>query len=327
MRKAGIVQSNSRVEQDLTGIGRPQRGFYLVAPPVSLNTVGNFVDFLCGVVAEHSKTRLQVLPYDGKALSLPSRGVVFAVGQSLPPMEKSYQAFTVFLNFSVVYHLRPWPFHSLRAKTLVGQKRRRFLDRLPGIDLILDFYPTHGERLRKLFPEKYGGSFPVAVYSRRVPFIPSGCASFDVCAIGSETRRRRLVWRSLAAEGLSISPTHGQLSEVLPCCRVTANVHSERYDNYELHRIVSSLAYGRPVVSEFIFGEQGLRSWPGLHLCSFRRVKGQLVKLVRQSELEKMSRQAYDFYWDAYWPAAREKWCTIIDEISRRAALKFGARW
>lgn len=299
--------------------------FCIVAPSVSLRTVGNFIDFLSSLIAGFCGRSPVVIAKDTPGLlPLEPRTIVLALGQALPKLYVDTAAFVVFLNFSVLYLPRYWPPPSFRAVTLIRRKRLRFLRNLPVIDRILDFYPAHARRLGRLFPAKAGHTFPVAAYSQIRPYRPTDDAAYDACVIGSVSRRRRAVWKALRRAGWRLSPEHGELEQLLPRCRLTANVHMERYDNCESHRILSSLAFGRPVVTETIYGAHEVTAWPGVISAPVSAIPARVSELLRdRAELERLAREAYDFYWDEYWPTARQEWAAILGDIVQLACAKW----
>ncbi len=304
--------------------GEPVR-FVILSSSTSLRTVANFVQFLVAILREDYGESTVVVAHDAPGeVEIASRSVVFAFGQSLAPFSTSRTAYVVFLNFSVLYHVSWWPFPSLRSMKLIWEKRRRFLQRLASVDCILDFYPAHGQCLANRFPDKYAGLFPVALYASPVPYLPLASAKYDVCTIGSETPRRRRVWKALAARGLSLSPCRGVLEEIMPRCRVTLNIHAERYANCESHRILSSLAHGRPVISERIVGCASVASWQSVLQAGLARLADTTASLLSEpARAEALAREGYEFYWLQYWPAAREAWREIIRNVRERAFAKW----
>jgi hypothetical protein len=287
-------------------------------------TVANFIDFLSLTIRDWSgQWPLLLVQSTGQIDKLPG-GIVFAIGQGLSPFSPCKSTVVVFLNFSVMWPVRAWPHYSMRSLLLMYAKRKKFLSRLSAVDMIFDFYPAHYNVIKRKFPKVVFGTFPVAVYADRIPYLSLDGATYDVCVLGSQSRRRRVAWRALQRVGLKLSPTHGVLESIVPSCRITANVHMERYDNCEVHRILSSLAMGRPVVTEPIYGFSEIRTWPGVHACPLSDMPDLIRRLVCDREsLAAQSRSAYDFYWDHYWYHARAEWFQILEKVSSFAAAKW----
>lgn len=299
--------------------------FCIAAPSVSLRTVANFIEFLSCAITEFSGRTPPIVAMDSPGqLSLQPHTIVFAIGQAFPSVSVDTSNFVAFLNFSVLYPARYFPPPSIRALRLMHTKRARFLRNASMFDLILDFYPAHAARLRRFFPAKAGHTFPVVVYSHCSPYRPVEEADYDICVVGSVSPRRRAIWKRISSAGYSLSPEHGQLEYLVPRSRITANVHMERYDNCESHRILSSLAFGRPVVTETIYGADEVTAWPGVISAPVSAIPARVSELLRdRAELGRLAREAYDFYWHEYWPTARQKWAAILGGIVQLACTKW----
>lgn len=295
----------------------------IVSTSKSFTTVRNFVEFLIRAVTDWCGAAPLLFDYNTSEMQLPlNRAIVICFGQDLPPLRTEGPCYAVLLNFSVVFNIRPWPWQSLRAWRLIARKRRKFFQRLPSIDAIMDYFPLHYEKMKRLLPQKTFGCFPLGLYSSPRPFISPERAIYDVCTVGSLSPRRERVWMELTRRGFRCSPHVGDLEQLIESSRCTLNIHLERYPNFEGHRILSSLACGRPVVSENMTGPDKRALCPSVLESRYCDLIQTIIELCSdKASLAELAEQGYEYFWRVYWPRTHAEWQQILNEV-REAALQ-----
>jgi len=300
---------------------------YLFVYPQSHLTVRGFVDYLLDMLPEVAgvDVTLRVASTIEKA-DVPEESIVFLIGFRFPRFPRLPLAYTIFLSFSVMYRLRGLFSASRAARRLMRQKRQTLLAKLPALDMILDFYPRHLNVLKKHVAPSPVMHFPTNVS------IPANCerssisqCEYDVCVVGSNTRRRQRIYRQLECRGLRLSPlTTDDFPSVVGQSKLVLNVRSERYDNLEIPRITTALAMGRVVLSE---------NSPGIHemfppefcrTAPYSQITRHVEQLVSQPALlEDIGGQAATYIVNDYSAMCREQWEEIVVTIQRHAEAKF----
>ena len=118
---------------------------------------------------------------------------------------------------------------------MMRAKRKLFRRKLPGLDMVLDFYPRHKEVLQRKIVRVPVLELPVNVLVERPERRPIGECEYDVCVVGQKTERRLRVYRQLDRAGLRLSPMNtSDFPAVVGRSKLVLNVRSHRYDNLEV---------------------------------------------------------------------------------------------
>lgn len=245
---------------------------------------------------------------------------ILAMGEKLERVPSSSDLSVIWINWSVLYPLRGWFSCSLSAHCWMRRKRKRFLQKLQQLDAVYDFYPAHARLLQKVHPQLPIESFPIGLYAGppKVPVPNVQDCDFDVCVVGSRSPRRNRLWAALERAGLRLSPTQGPFEELICRSRLVLNVHQHRSDNCEAHRILSALAHARVVVSEPILalGECLEPRW--VITANYRQIPTVVQEtLADLDRLKHMSDGAFNYYWNEFWPAARDWWQNMVRKWAR----------
>jgi len=302
------------------------RDVCIVVYPQSYLTVRHFVDYLCATVERHSgrPAQLRVVDRVDRA-DAPAGSVVLIVGYKFPRFQPQEHCYTAILNFSVMYPVRSVWRSGWDGLRMMRHKRRLFLDKLPGVDAVLDFYPRHAERLRRRLGRIPVLTFPVnvAVDPQSGPQAIADC-DYDVCIVGQTTARRARIFRELERNGVRLSPARSDdFPGTIGRSKLVLNVRSHRYDNLEVPRIVTSLAMGRVVVTEQSVGlEDVVRTGQVWETPYSGLVDCVLARLADVRALAEGSREAQRYMREDYGPACDEGWSRLLTDLAAAADSK-----
>lgn len=300
--------------------GRPlawhERSLPCLVHPVTIHTLRNFLAFL-NVAAANQGISLRIMTrFDGDALA--EFGSLLAMGEKLVGLRAIPGNRVRWVNWSVLVPIRGLFHCSVRGYLWMMRKRRRFLQNCPAFFSVYDFYPSHARAMQSRWPSMQVIPFPIGLYSEPAQGTVGSCASYDydVCAVGARSSRRDLVCAALERAGLLVSPRKGPFEELICRSRLVLNVHQHRSDNCEAHRILSAYAHGRVVVSEHILGLEECLDPRWVISANVREIPAVICELLRNPErLEILGKQAFEYYWQQFWPYALKWWENTLGSL------------
>jgi glycosyltransferase involved in cell wall biosynthesis len=260
--------------------------------------------------------------------------LVFVIGEKFAPFERRAGCTYIYLNFSVVTVLgRSWE-TGLKARRAIRTKRQMLTDRLPTVDIVLDYFPPQTRVLQRDLNTPVLG-FTVAT-PKRTTFTPMKDRAYDVCFVGGLSQRRQVICDGIAARKMSLSPSHDiDIEDAAAASRVCLNVHSVKSHHLEIPRFVAALASGTPVVSEPSLGIHDIFDPHTAIECPYERLPQTIERLLAKHDaLEALGRDAQDWHAKTYLPRAQSHWKNLIENVleladatsrNRKAATERGA--
>lgn len=180
---------------------------------------------------------------------------VFIIGELFERFKKDPKRFYIYFNFSVVAILGN-PFNnSLKGFFSIKKKFFRLNQKLDLYDAVLDFYPSQTRVLKKLLDKPVFGFVPwiSPINSNLKDEIID--RPYDVCFVGTMSKRRSKIIEMLISEGCILSPSTGvNLEDESLKSRCILNIHYQRSNHLEIPRLMGGIATGTSIISETSFG-------------------------------------------------------------------------
>lgn len=228
---------------------------YLIVHEVSVPYIGRIIDFICNALSNcENEFIYKVVSDTVDDADIVGPATVFIIGENLKSFSRRSGCIYAFLNFSVVTFIGN-PFGvSFEGARLIRRKRKLLEEKLPGIDVLLDYYPAQTRVLQRELSLPVLGFLPCSL-KRSGKMKPMADREFDVCFVGGISPRRRKVIDAIERMGLTLSPATGSdLEDIAARSRCTLNIHMQASNHLELPRIAGSLSTGTPVVTEKSYG-------------------------------------------------------------------------
>lgn len=241
-------------------------------------------------------------------------GLVFLIGEKFRPFARRPGCRYVYLNLSVVSALGNLFMTSLDGHRVIRRKRRLLAEKLPLIDVLLDYYPPQTEVLSRRLDLPVLG-FKVAL-TPRAP-LPAEARMHDICFVGGVNDRRREVLDRLASQGARLSPSEGApIEEIAAVSRLCLNIHAERSRHLETPRIAAALSVGTPVLTETSHAPGSLAG----HAFIVERSRAGLAEaalelLADPERLSALGQEAAAWYREVYFPGAERAWRDLCQRL------------
>jgi len=297
---------------------------YLLVHTVSYGYVKNIADYIFLQIQKDSPGSAEFhLCESIDNVHLEADSIVYIIGDPFKPFSRVDGCKYVFLNFSVLCLVGNPLACSLSGYRLIKRKRRILEGKLQCYDYILDFWPAHTAVLKGEVPTPVQ-SFPVAMTldkSSKAGDLSS--RQFDVCIVGSGSRRRNRIIAKLRKLGLRLSPEEGVvLEEVARDSKIVLNLHLQRCNHLEYPRILSAFMSKSALVSEYSFGME--QYFPGNTYVSSNY--GGLIHAVQHlladpGRLQQMVDNAYAWVSDIYLERCNAEWKNLLAEIHKHFQL------
>jgi Glycosyl transferases group 1 len=286
---------------------------------------------------------------DISTLDFPEESLIFFIGDKSPAFERRLNCFYVYLNFELLYRLgkfRQYKLDKFRqylpiafkaiARCLPQQHRlgtwwidhkyNAFKSKLKSFDMILDFYAPQTSVLREEFSQIPIEimSFPVNVSLDPEPIPEISQRRWDVCFVGANSDRRKVLYEKLIKMGLSLSPMSDiDLSYAIANARVTLNVHYAPCNTFETPRIIQALKMGCCLVTEPCYGMSSVIPSDCYVESNFSGLAKTTQELLREPErIDCIARNAKDFMMQKYDPTCLLEWKLILERIDHLLQAK-----
>ena len=252
---------------------------------------------------------------------------VFLIGEKFPEFRRIPGCTYMYLNFSVVTIMgQPWE-TGVKARRAIRKKQNMLAQRLPSIDVLLDYYAPQTSVLQRKMSIPVLG-FDVATIARP-DFTPMRDRTYDVCFVGGLSRRRKSVCDTIEAMGFSLSPSKDiVIEDAAAQSRVCLNVHSVKSHHFETPRFVAALSAGTPILTEPSFGARDVVDSHFMTEDTCARLPSSVAELLSQIDrLEDLGRDAQHWYSNTYLPRALESWrvtCNNVRSIVREESSVVG---
>lgn len=253
---------------------------------------------------------------------LPVNTLLFVLGQETILCNRQDSVRVVFICLSAFYSVRGILNQSLGGIRLLRRRRKKVAKNiLPYTDAIIDYYPRHAEVLQKKLNNN------LIVHSFLLNSISSGKSSvefakrrWDICIVGGRSKRREAVWKRLLVRGLSLSPASSEcLEETILNSRLVLNIHSERYDNVEVPRIIAAIQNGVSVLSEPCYGLNDILPNNLIDICEYKDLgERALFLLSNPAFLHEMSDHARSWYDSVYQSKSSQTLVSTLESILRK---------
>lgn len=260
--------------------------------------------------------------------SIQAESIIFAIGQNLKISSSREDIYLIFLSFSAFYNVGSLLGLGYDGYKLINSRKQLIEKNILGkIDSFLDFYPKHAQ----VFARKTGidtGVFPVNICNQ--PGWP--CYSekkisprYDVCVVGAETKRRKIHWDQLKKYGLSLSPNKSDdLADTISQSRLVINIHSHKYHNLEIPRIINAMAVGVPVLSEPCIGLQDVIPEELIFMADYKSICSTAKKLLSNPQkLRESAQRAHEWWISVHTPQSRQTWIHLLHDLEKKATDKF----
>ena len=291
----------------------------LVVQTFSLFYVRNLVSHIHDALRRHLDPDAALVICDEIDQAAHPEGVVFIIGEKFRPFRRRPGCRYVLLNLSVVTPLGNPFAASIRGHRQVLKKRRLLREKLPLVDMLLDYYPPQTRALRRRVGIPVMG-FDAAVAPRSP--VPMSERAYDVCFVGGMNPRRKAVLDRIEARGFVLSPHEGEpIEDIAARSRCCLNIHTERSNHLEVPRLVAALSTGCPVVTETSFG---LASFGAGEFVDQRPLTalddGVAAMLSDRDRLRRLGESCAAWYRETYLPRAEARWKDICDTLRQMEA-------
>jgi hypothetical protein len=253
---------------------------------------------------------------------LPADTLLFVLGQETILRNPQDSVRVIFICLSAFYRARGLLSQSLDGIRLLRRRRNKVLTNiLPYTNAIIDFYPRHAEVLRRKLNNK------VLVHSFLLNSLSTGKSAikfdkrrWDICIVGGRSKRREAVWKKLMALGLSLTPASSEcLEESIINSRLVLNIHSEKYDNVEVPRIIAAIQNGVGVLSEPCYGLEDIVPMDLLNISGYKNIANSAVMLLgRPHALHEKSELAKRWFESEYQSLSRQTLINVLNSILER---------
>jgi len=298
------------------------KNVFLVTHPISYNYIRNTIAYIystlnklcCGKTSHLTIDRIEDFDY-------PPHSVVFIIGDPFPSFTKRSDCFYAFINFSLLYNVSGRLFLMPSARKWIQGKHQLLIKKANCYDLILDYYPAQ-TRLMKQDIENRNNNIKVMSFLTNIEpdsstyLKPLEQCEWDICVIGTVSKRRKKIYDKLCKFGYRLSPYNGDLGTVMANSRLTLNVHIYDCDNLELSRIIETIKIGRCLVTENCYGLDNLL--PRFCYCSdkYSRLVDHIQDLLKDPErMNKVGQEARDYVNNIYQQQCEQSWRQIIDVL------------
>jgi hypothetical protein len=227
---------------------------------------------------------------------------VFVIGESFARFTRRQGCTYVYLNFSVIAVLGS-PFGlSLKGWQLIRYKQRLLRDKLDLFDALLDYYPAQTSHLATRLPLPVLPFLPWVASQDAAKAIPFSARPFDICVVGSASKRRRLILTTLERQEICLSPTFGvDIEDCATQSRATLNIHMERSSHFEIPRIIGAMSAGSPVITEESLGIDAVVPREMLYIAKYHDLPRVALKAMNDRvALAERAEQAREWYDDFY---------------------------
>ncbi|MEO9827253.1 MAG: hypothetical protein ABJF50_22855 [Paracoccaceae bacterium] len=241
--------------------------------------------------------------------------IVFLIGETFSPYKRRPNCTYVYLNFSVVSLLGNPLLTGRAARSSIRRKYQMLHNKLPLVDVLLDYYPPQTKRLQHQINVPVVG-FDVAAKPAET-ILPMERRAYDVCFVGQMNTRREKVCDQIKALGFSLSPsTDVVIEDELARSRICLNVHAVRSYHLEIPRFVAALATATPIVTERSFGVHDVIDSDLFLESRCARLSTEVEQLLsRPDRLEEMGDRAGRWYKNSYLTKAENNWRRICGDI------------
>ncbi len=268
--------------------------------------------------AQHTRTKWSEIDI----AKLPADTLLFVLGQETILCNRQDSVRVVFICLSAFYRVRGILNQSLDGIRLLRRRRNKVLRNiLPYSNVIIDFYPRHAEVLRRKLNKK------VVVHSFLLNSVSAGKSSiifdkrrWDICIVGGRSKRREAVWKKLMALGLSLTPAASEcLEESIINSRLVLNIHSEKYDNVEVPRIIAAIQNGVSVLSEPSYGLEDIIPMDLLNISDYNNIEKSAVMLLGSPHLlHQKSELAKHWFESEYQSLSRQTLVNVLNSVLER---------
>lgn len=300
---------------------------HLVVHDTSIPYIRKPVEFLRrAIAAEHGTVGFHVVKERVEEAPIDAPAIVYVIGEKLAPFARRAGVFHAYFNFSVVAPIGN-PFAMSPAGALLIRKKRGMLKhKLPGADVVLDYYPAQTRVLQRRLDLPVLGFLPCSLPSDRPP-IPMAERDFDLCFVGGVSPRRARVLDRARAAGLTLSPERGaDLEDLSARSRLTLNIHMKASNHLEIPRIIGALSTRSPVITETSHGLAEIVDSDSVRQGRARDLVAIAQTLLGDaSTLDRLESEAARAF-EAYHGRAVSQMAELCREVTRLAAVAQNAR-
>jgi len=260
-------------------------------------------------------------------------GILFYLGQQGSIIASSCSHYIVFLSLSILHNPRGLCGLSITGFRIIRQRRLNFERKiLPHIDHILDYLPSHAVQLTSYYSPLISVThIPIALGSddslkhsyQETQTLRDDQKLWDLCVVGSASKRRLILYNRLEKSGLSLSPyASANLSETMILSRITLNAHAFKHNNIELPRLLCSLKLGIPVVTEDCYNLRDIFPENLFITCSFSDIPNVARDLLLDYK-RRLHMQANAISWyQSYYNQAFTSASLVIQDVQEAAIQK-----
>jgi hypothetical protein len=247
--------------------------------------------------------------------------LVFVIGDFFLEFDREPGSFYVFINFSLLFSLRPYRFLLNGSRKWINDKRKLFEKRIKCFDMVIDFYSPQTELLDKKYGDKITVDYflPSVQFERESTNVDSG-KEWDICFVGTMSPRRVKIAQQLSKVGCSVSPFEtDDIDNIIVKSRIALNVHYVACDTLEFPRIVHAFGRKTCLVTETCYKLEEF--FPGNTYVSadYKNLVDSVVKLLKNSDMQdEVSNNAFQYVNTIYKHNVEQQWLRIFEAIKRK---------
>lgn len=241
---------------------------------------------------------------------------IFIIGENLGRFTRKPGRRYIFINFSVVSKLGSLASNSLNGSKLIRYKSQLLQSKLDLFDAVMDYYPPQTRYLSKTLNTPVFGFVPWVAPCAGLKPIPLESRAYDVCFVGSLSKRRQRVLDKLKAEGCVLSPFSNVVAEEVSAqSRCTLNIHLERSNHLEIPRVMGALAQS-PLITESSYGIYELIPKQLVQVHSYSNLVNQTLALLSNPKsLEETALRARNWYIEVAAPRYKDMFISAVNEL------------
>jgi len=245
--------------------------------------------------------------------------LIFIIGDSFLDIKKKTNCFYVFINFSLLFRFRPYKFLFNNSRSWINNKKMLFEERIKSFDMIIDFYLPQ----TKLLEKNYGSNLYIENFLPSI--LPShnnleinNFKKWDVCFVGTLSRRRIRVEQELLKAGFLVSPYEtDDIDNIIINSRVVINIHYVSCDTLEFPRVVHAFARNTCLVTETCYKMEEFFPSNTYVSADYKNVVRVITNLLNDNAKRiSIANNALQYINEVYQNNVIEKWKHIFEVIT-----------
>ena len=305
--------------------------YHIVISGSSYLFIKSVADDIAKTIGQISESSVRVsFTEDVDSVHIRPGSIVLVIGENLPRFQRDSTCYYVYLNFSLLYRLRWYRPIGQEAVEWIGSKHSVFMSKLHCFDMVLDFYRQQSMVMQKQLCKK---GIPVhhlqvgVLHDSLIAPVSVEECEWDVCVVGSMSKRRDVIFEELRKLGIKLSPiTTDNFPLVASRSRIVLNIHYTDCDTFEIPRIIEALALGRCVVTEPCYGMRTLVPEGICQIARYRNVVSTVSNLLNHPDrIARSGAASAIFYSQVYNSMCKQSLERIMTDLQVRADFRLNA--